>query len=278
MFIALDCNKNRVSIENVIPGEEYFCPVCGKKLMIRASDSLAVRTHFAHKRGTHCYDDWHHDMSEWHLEWQKKFPEQYREVIIEKDGIKHRADICINNTIIEFQHSPITGEEIAKRNNFYLGCGYQVVWVFDATGQIKNFFEDSIDPMQCRDDDLCWKRAKSQFSIEILPQVIVYLQYKTHISNSKFLNQDFDIMLWLTKISSKEFTFFKTYPFYIQPINFLKEYGVVSDENILSIGDIIAETNLRLEQEKERQRVEKNRRINEWLNALYARPKRNWHL
>ena len=200
MFIALDDYGNRISIENATKDNQYFCPICGELLTIRATDSLAVRTHFAHKRGTICYDDWTHDMSEWHLSWQRRFPEEYREVVIEKNGIKHRADICINNTVIEFQHSPITGEEIAKRNNFYLYCGYQIVWVFDATDKIKNWIEDSIDPMKCRDDDLCWKRAKQQFAIKMPPQVTIYLQYKTCISNPQYANQEFDIMLLLTKI------------------------------------------------------------------------------
>lgn len=112
MFIALNANGERVSIENVTKENQYFCPICGELLTIRATDSLAVKTHFAHKRGTICYDDWTHDMSEWHLSWQQLFPEQYREVVIEKNGIKHRADICINNTVIEFQHSPITGKKL----------------------------------------------------------------------------------------------------------------------------------------------------------------------
>ena len=268
MFIALDYDGNRVSIENVIQGKEYFCPVCGEKLIIRASDSLAVRTHFAHKRGTYCYDDWHHDMSEWHLEWQKQFPEQYREVVIEKEGIKHRADICINNTIIEFQHSPITGEEIAARNSFYLSCGYQVVWVFDATDQIKNDFGDSIDPMQCREGDLCWKRAKRQFSINIPSQVTVYIQYKTRVSNSAFADREFDIMLILTKTTPKDITFFKTKPYYIQPTNFLKEYGAITKQEVLSISEIIAETKAQIQQEKARKQAEKDRLINKWLNSV----------
>lgn len=248
MFIAFNSNGERISIENAIKNDEYFCPICGEPLIIRATNSFAVKTHFAHKRGTVCYDDWTHDMSEWHLSWQKQFPEQYREVIIEKNGVKHRADVCINNTVIEFQHSPITGEEIAKRNEFYLSCGYQVVWVFDATDKIKNSIEDSIDPMKCRNDDLCWKRPKQQFSIQIPPQVKVYLQYKTFVSNGKYSNQEFDIMILLTKISPKDFTFYQTIPYYILPNNFLKEYGIVLNDNSLSVSDIIKYTKLHIEQ------------------------------
>lgn len=276
MFIALDVNGNRISIENATKDNQYFCPICGELLTIRATDSLAVKTHFAHKRGTICYDDWTHDMSEWHLSWQRQFPEQCREVVIEKNGVKHRADICINDTVIEFQQSPITGEEIAKRNAFYLSCGYQVVWVFDATDKIKNWIEDSIDPMKCRVDDLCWKRAKQQFAIKIPPQVTIYLQYKTYISNPQYANQEFDIMLLLTKISPKDFTFYKTYPHYIILNNFLKQYGVSVSNDVLSITAIINQTQLHIQQLKSQQAAERSRQ----LSAIIARnrPRRCWWL
>ena len=277
MFIALDASGERISIESATKDNKYFCPICGEPLIIRAIDSLAVRTHFAHKRGTICYDDWSHDMSEWHFSWQQCFPEQCREVVIEKNGIKHRADICINNTVIEFQHSPITGEEIAKRNAFYLSCGYQVVWVFDATDKIKNRIEDFIDPMKCRDDDLCWKRAKQQFSIKIPPQVTVYLQYKTCVSNNHYPNQEFDIMLLLTKISPKYFTFYKTMPYYILPSNFLKQYGISLNDDVLSVTDIINQTKSFIQQEQARQYKANKQQI---MNRMLIRnhPRRRWHL
>ena len=245
MFIALDANKNRISIENATKGNEYFCPICGEPLIVRATDSLAVRTHFAHKRGTMCLDDWTHDMSEWHLAWQQKFPEENREVVIEKDGVKHRADIFIKNTVIEFQHSPITAEEIAKRNNFYISCGYNVVWVFDATDKIMNYVGNSIDPMQCRENDLCWKRAKQQFITPMPPKVTTFLQYKTF--TTRFPNQATDVMIQLTNCAPKKFTFFKT-GLYILQDNFLKEYGALSDSRELPISTIKWLTNFFLEE------------------------------
>ena len=237
MFFAFDENQQKVNVNNATKGRQYFCPICGECLSIRAIDSLAMKTHFAHKRGTMC-DDWDHDMSEWHCSWQEKFPEECREVVVENNGVKHRADILINNTVIEFQHSPITAEEIKRRNDFYLSCGYNIVWVFDATNQIQNRAGGAIDPMQCSDNDLCWKRAKRQFIQEIISsKVTVYLQYKTCISYSNFPNQEFDIMLLLRRATPKDFTFLNTSPYYIFPEFFLKQYGLPLD--VPSIEEII---------------------------------------
>ncbi len=195
MFIACDENQNRIFIEKAVDQKQYFCPICGEPVSIRAKNSLAIRRHFAHHPGTECIDDWTHDMSEWHLSWQEKFPEECREVVVKKDGVKHRADVLVNNTVIEFQHSPITSEEIAKRNAFYLSCGYQVVWVFDAEDKICNPRGGSIDPMKCREDDLCWKKAKEQFVQPFPRGVNVFLDYSTEISDPRFSAQKVRIML-----------------------------------------------------------------------------------
>ena len=235
MFIALDNAGNRISVENTIQEGKYYCPICGEQLTIKAINSLAVKTHFAHKRGTICFDNWSHDMSEWHLEWQKKFPEQYREVIIEKNGVKHRADVCIGNTIIEFQHSPIKRAEIIERNSFYIKCGYNVVWVFDATDKIKNVYGNSLDPFLCQK------------------------------------NCEFDIMLLLTKITPTEFEFLKTNPYYIAPQNFLKQYGALSHQEILSITDIINITHITQQQQKKTLKIVRP-------TFIRRNPKRNWRL
>ncbi len=176
-------------------------------------------------------------------------------------GIKYRADICIDKTIIEFQHSPITSEEFAKRNDFYLSCGYQVVWVFDATGKIKNQIGDSIDPMKCHIDDLCWKRAKGQFAVKIPPNVSIYLQYKTNVSIQKYANQELDIMLYLTKVSPKSFTFYDTNPYYISPVNFLKQYKGIVPNAAPSISEII-------EKSKKGQSDAKKRQYNQLMSKI----------
>lgn len=280
MFIAINKNGERISVENATKEERYFCPVCGEPLNIRAQESVAVTTHFAHKRGTVCYDNWTHDMSEWHRSWQERFPEECREVVIEKNGKKHRADVLINNTVIEFQHSPIKGEEIAERNNFYLTCGYKIVWVFDATNQIKNRSEKSIDPAKCKDNDLCWKRQKQQFSSEYWKdQAAIYLQYKTCISVKGYENKEIDIMLLLTNFSSKEFIFYKSPIYkgyhYITCANFLKEYGVSVADNVLSVTDIRNIEQPYYYVKRQAEPTQPNTALNNWImSAIHSKPRK----
>lgn len=274
MFIALNESGERVEIRDAVKNNKYFCPVCGEPLIIRAADSLAVKMHFAHKRGTQC-DDWKHDMSEWHYNWQQCFPKACREVVVENNGEKHRADILIRNTVIEFQHSPITGEEIAKRNNFYTSCGYIVFWVFDATDKIKNINKDGpIDPMLCTDTDLCWKRAKREFSINIPPNVSIFLQYKTTVSLPQFQNQEKNILLLLNiqEIQPKYFKFYKfpLFPPYIFKENFLKEFGIDSADTP-SISDMKEGLRLQAQQNQYNQKRNQNTLLNISKNITITR-------
>ena len=236
MFTALTKDNKRISIEEAVPGETYYCPVCRNPVAVKAANSNNVRTHFAHKRNSLCLDDWKHDMSDWHFEWQSKFPIESREVVVEKDGVVHRADILINDTVIEFQHSPISGEEFEARNSFYKSCGYRVVWLFDATDKMK--------------DDECfglvWKRKTTLFSNYRTRIDAFYVQHYLPDKND---------LLSLSELDSKEVRYKKTVvP--IKPENFLKEYGGVQEENVMSIQTIIEITNFNNEVRRIRNELE----------------------
>lgn len=222
MFTALLKDSKRISIEDAVPGEEYLCPVCGNPVVVKAVKSDNVRTHFAHKRNTYCLDDWKHDMSDWHFEWQSKFPIESREIVVEKDGVVHRADILINDTVIEFQHSYISGEEFEVRNSFYKNCGYRVIWLFDAADKMK--IDDCFG--------LVWKRKTTLFSSMKTPIDGLFIQ--------NYLPKKEDL-LWVSRFDSKELHHWKTVD-PIMPENFLKEYGGIQDENVLSIKAIFEKT------------------------------------
>lgn len=132
MYKAKNKDGCYVYIENAEKGQEYFCPLCGAPMIVK--DGVQNAKHFAHKAGE-CTDTWHYDMSEWHLRMQSYFPLESREVVVKSGNKTHRADVLIDKTVIEFQHSPISVDEYMDRNRFFGSLGYSVAWVFDVSQQ-----------------------------------------------------------------------------------------------------------------------------------------------
>lgn len=130
MFIAVDENGKRISASNAVRDAAYYCPGCGKEMILRTGDVNVA--HFAHK--TKCpYPPEDKDyMSEWHMRMQSYFPIECREYYFD-EGEKHRADVFIKdkNTVIEFQKSPISKEDFERRTLFHLHAGRKMVWIFD---------------------------------------------------------------------------------------------------------------------------------------------------
>ncbi len=44
--------------------------------------------------------------------------------------------MLIDNTVVDFQHSPISADEFFERNSFYTKAGYRVAWVFDVADKL----------------------------------------------------------------------------------------------------------------------------------------------
>ena len=142
MFYALDKNNIKVHISDADHDKFYFCQICNQNLKLVSEcqrNGKKIREHFSHigKPGSEskiyipCTDRWHYCKTEWHCAWQNKFPEECRECVVSNGKQKHIADVLINNTVIEFQHSDISVEEFRERNEFYTECGYKVIWIFD---------------------------------------------------------------------------------------------------------------------------------------------------
>lgn len=82
MYVAI-CAKtqNMVYAEdsNIDKSQEYVCPLCRQPVVYRHGEINAP--HFAHRSGDDC-DTFTSDMSEWHRQWQNKFPHKTREVVM----------------------------------------------------------------------------------------------------------------------------------------------------------------------------------------------------
>lgn len=158
MFFAIDENKNRIHIKKANRDVNYFCPCCGNKVILKLGN---IRVHhFAHSNDNNCGDSWNYDMSEWHYNWQNKFPIDSQEVVKSFNGQKHRADVLLEEekVVFEFQHSPLSCFEFEDRNNFYNSLGYKVIWVFDLSDQNNNGQIDNY-----RDNIWSWKNPKKTF-------------------------------------------------------------------------------------------------------------------
>ena len=184
MFFADNSEGILVEASQAAKEEEYICRGCGETVRLRAIDSKSRRVHFAHLPGSQC--EWQHaDMSEWHLAWQARFPEKCREVGLEKDGVKHRADVLVNNTVIEFQHSPIPLNEFHARNEFYLGCGYRLIWVFDMPDKIKRVGHGTLELKRQKDTLVGYWNKKDEYDIVLESDGQLYLLCSDASSNTR---------------------------------------------------------------------------------------------
>lgn len=114
------------------PGAVGQCQICGNQ--VKAYCGKINVWHWRHKNLPDC-DSFYEPMSKWHKNWQNQFPEEWREVVLERKGVKHFADIfTLNGLVIEFQHSSISPEKIKEREDFYI----KMIWVVDAIDFKKN--------------------------------------------------------------------------------------------------------------------------------------------
>ena len=172
MLIALDENGDRIIARKADKKCKYFCQECGEVLFLRNGEIR--RPHFAHKKESNCPAA-HCNKTEWHYEWQEAFGLEYAERVIEAGGFKHIADVLMGDTVIEFQHSRISREDVIERNTFYRYHGLNTIWIFDCR---KNCEEKLIFPYEERNGYnwlFEWYRPKKEV-IAAGNDAIVFLQ------------------------------------------------------------------------------------------------------
>lgn len=135
MFFANNIYRERVHIDNAETGQDYFCPACKGKMIQKCGNVNAH--HFAHHSNRDC-DPWYAGkLSPWHSKMQSYFRPDSREVIIwnQQHTEYHIADAVLEygnqKYVVEFQHSPLSQKTFLERSDFYIQCGYRIIWVFD---------------------------------------------------------------------------------------------------------------------------------------------------
>ncbi len=137
------------------PKGRGVCPGCARPLIAKCGE--IVTAHWAHSSGVDC-DPWYDPAAhEWHLEWQRRHPPECSEIVMGP----HRADLVVDDYVIELQHSPLAVAEIREREAFY---GRKLLWIWDARAFASRLSVRKYDP---RTGQLSfrWKHPrKSMFS------------------------------------------------------------------------------------------------------------------
>lgn len=157
MLYALNANGHRIDADAANKGEQYTCPICNSPVILKQGHINVA--HFAHE-SNQCDDDWNYDMSEWHKRMQNYFPKESQEVVVNYRGRKHRADVLINDVVLEFQFSPITASEFEARNRFFKNAGYRLAWVFN----LSHIPDDNLYLSDDRDNMMIWKHPMRIFA------------------------------------------------------------------------------------------------------------------
>lgn len=206
MLKAKDKNGFLVYIDDADPDQQYYCQVCDQPVMQKRGE---IRIHhFSHysPHGTHadivpCCDHWSYDMSDWHMEWQKRFSKDDIEKVLKNNGLKHIADLLIDDIVVEFQHSSISLDDFNDRNEFYTGLGYKVIWVFDVS---EDFLKGRIRDGNY-DGSYKWAYAKKLFrELDFgKAKATIYFQFgncddKDSINLERVIDIDFDASYFKT--------------------------------------------------------------------------------
>lgn len=135
MQIAID-NQNRRML--AVTGEFAICPCCHSSVKAYCGETNIF--HWRHVNRADC-DTWYEPESEWHINWKNEFPINWREIVINKDSIIHRADILTSNGfVLELQNSSISAETIREREVFY----NRMVWLINCTRYKNNIKTNSL--------------------------------------------------------------------------------------------------------------------------------------
>lgn len=134
--ICLGFNYQKESLLELRSNEDFFCPICGEKVLLKLGDQRIY--HFAHKQGGACRDFYENE-SVYHMEGKRQI---YQWLIRQKipsaleyydKDIQQRPDIMFQYNgkkfALEFQCSSISERIFTKRTKTYLQNGYIPIWL-----------------------------------------------------------------------------------------------------------------------------------------------------
>ena len=117
--------KSLITISQYNPAL-HLTLLCTNQHPLVAKRGPLLTHHFSHLPNTTCTLT-NPNKTEWHLRHQSLYPET--EIPFPSGNI---ADIVIENTVIEIQHSPISQKEISIREQVY----NNMIWIFDVRNSV----------------------------------------------------------------------------------------------------------------------------------------------
>ncbi|TES96005.1 MAG: hypothetical protein E3J90_08895 [Promethearchaeota archaeon] len=131
MIYALNDQNERINASKAVKEKSYLCPnlECKNRELILKKGSIRI-PHFAHKSQKDCYSE---PESEAHISCKIYFQSllELDNRFVEYYGIEGvRPDVLYDQFALEIQCSPITVNEVKRRNRMYEKNGYIAVWIF----------------------------------------------------------------------------------------------------------------------------------------------------
>lgn len=213
MLTAYDENGIQVDIFDADKKNKYFCIGCGKSMIPRQGSIRAH--HFAHMKDANCpYDA--DGMTDWHREWQHLFGKGNYEIPTELDysltafkshigtssigdllgagTYKKIADVLINDTVIEFQHSSISSDEVWERIAVHGHFDRRIIWVVDYRDRSDNIVEKNVGHFQWKHalhwfDDVSPEDALVEYYLQLSEDELVRIIDREHDENSYLLSE-----------------------------------------------------------------------------------------
>ena len=127
---AFNTKNELIEINQIRMGEDYFCPQCMKKVTVCFGE--IKKPYFAHQKLTKHIGN---NETDCHQKGKDLLVKYFiKKHLIPKTEFylkdtKQRADIFINNNIIEYQCSPISITKIKQRQQKYHNLGFNSFWI-----------------------------------------------------------------------------------------------------------------------------------------------------
>lgn len=132
MLVYLNETLSRSELRALREGTDFSCPDCGSKMLLKIGEVKIP--HFSHTSFSSCGSS--EGESAMHIEGKillhSFFKARRIPVELEKylPSIRQRADLFADNrAAIEFQCSPISGSDVLKRSEAYLGQNIHFTWI-----------------------------------------------------------------------------------------------------------------------------------------------------